>query len=111
MFNSKIDGYSLSDIAAITEKNGDEFMGNGAWWIIILFLFMFSNGNGFFGRGNEALTRSELDYANLDSSVRGVQQGLADGFYAMNTGMLNGFNGIQSTLCQGFSGINQGMSQ
>ena len=110
MFNSKMDGYSLSDIAAVTEKNGDEFMGNGAWWIIILFLFMFSNGNGFFGRGNEALTRSELDYANLDSSVRGVQQGLADGFYAMNTGMLNGFTGVQRDLCTGFNGINQGIT-
>lgn len=110
MFNSKMDGYSLSDIAAVTGKNSDEFMGNGAWWIIILFLFMFSNGNGFFGRGNEALTRSELDYANLDNAVRGVQQGLADGFYAMNTGMLNGFTGVQRDLCSGFNGVNQGIT-
>jgi pseudouridine-5'-phosphate glycosidase len=47
----------------------------------------------------------------LENGVRGIQQGLCDGFYAMNTGMLNGFNGIQSTLCQGFSGVNQGMAQ
>lgn len=105
MFNTT-NGYSLSDVAAVTGKNGDEFMGNGAWWIIILFLFMFSNGN-LFGRGGEALTRGELDYSNLDSSIRGVQHGLADGFYAVNTGMLNGFNGIQRDLCSGFSGLNQ----
>lgn len=106
MFNSK-EGYSLSDIAAVTEKNGDGFIGgNGsAWWIIILFLFMFSNGN-LFGGGNAALTRGELDFTNLDSSIRGVQQGLADGFYAVNTGMLNGFNGIQRDLCAGFNGLN-----
>lgn len=103
MFNSK--DYSLSDIAAVTEKESDGFMGNGAWWIIILFLFMFSNGN-IFGNGGGALTRSELDFTNLDSSIRGVQQGLADGFYAVNTGMLTGFNGIQRDLCTGFNGVN-----
>ena len=108
MFNSK-EGYSLSDIAAVTEKESDGFMGNGAWWIIILFLFMFSNGN-IFGNGGGALTRNELDFTNLDSSIRGVQQGLADGFYAVNTGMLNGFNGIQRDLCMGFNGINSAIT-
>lgn len=102
MFNSK--EYSLSDVAAVT-KNSDDFMGNGAWWIIILFLFTFSNG-GLFGGGRGSLTRDELDFTNLDSSIRGVQQGLADGFYAVNTGMLNGFNGIQRDLCTGFGGVN-----
>lgn len=42
----------------------------------------------------------------LENGVRGVQQGLCDGFYTMNTGMLNGFSGLQSTMCQGFSGVN-----
>lgn len=107
MFNSK--DYSLSDIAAVTEKESDGFMGNGAWWIIILFLFMFSNGN-IFGNGGGTLTRSELDFTNLDSSIRGVQQGLADGFYAVNTGMLTGFNGIQRDLCTGFNGINSAIT-
>lgn len=102
MFNSN--GYSLSDVAAVS-KNSDDFMGNGAWWIIILFLFMFSNGN-LFGGNNGALTRGELDFTNLDSSIRGIQQGLADGFYAVNTGMLNGFNGIQRDLCTGFGSVN-----
>lgn len=112
MFNSK--DYSLSDIAAVTDnKNGDGFMGNGAWWIIILFLFMFMGwGNDSFGgRGVNALTRGELDYSNLDSSIREVQQGLCDGFYAMNTGMLNGFNGIQRDLCTGFNTVNAGINE
>ena len=46
----------------------------------------------------------------LENGVRGIQQGLADGFYAMNTGMLNGFSGVQSTLCQGFAGVNAGIN-
>jgi hypothetical protein len=47
----------------------------------------------------------------IENGIRGIQQGLCDGFYAMNTGMLNGFNGIQSTLCQGFSGVNDAITQ
>lgn len=117
MFNNGSGGYSLSDIAAVTGRNGN---GNGGfgddgWWIILLFLFGFGNGGwGNNGRGG-ATVREEVAYGfdmnGLENGVRGVQQGLADGFYAMNTGMLNGFTGIQSTLCQGFAGINQGTAQ
>ena len=42
----------------------------------------------------------------LENGVRGIQQGLCDGFYAMNTSMLNGFSGVQNSMCQGFSGVN-----
>ena len=62
MFNQD---YSLSDIAAVTDGDRKDGWGNnGAWWIIILFLFMFMGwgGNGF-GRNNEfqgALTRSDM---------------------------------------------------
>lgn len=38
----------------------------------------------------------------IKNGVRGVQNGLCDGFYAQNTTMLQGFNGIQRDLCQGF---------
>ena len=43
MFNSN-GGYSLSDIAAASRNmnDGDCGMNNGAWWIIILFLFAFN---------------------------------------------------------------------
>lgn len=33
-------GYSLSDLRAAT-GDGNGFGGNGAWWIVILFLFYF----------------------------------------------------------------------
>lgn len=74
-------------------------------------------GGGFGGNGalQGALTRGDLcqdmNFNNLESAVRGVQQGLCDGFYAMNTGMLNGFAGVQQTLCQGFSGVNSSIYQ
>ena len=83
-----------------------------------MFLFAGGWGNGGWGNGGGATgstVREEIAYGfdmnGLENSVRGIQQGLCDGFYAMNTGMLNGFNGIQSTLCQGFAGVNAGMNQ
>lgn len=109
MFNSN--GYSLADVAAATggNRNNDGFGDNGAWWIIILFIFAFAGwGNGGFGGGNGggSTTREEIawgfDINGLDNSVRGVQQGLCDGFYAMNSN----FGNLQTTLCQGFSGVN-----
>ena len=110
MFNTN-QGYSLSDIAAATDnKNNDSFFGNGAWWLIVLFLFCF-NGNGF-GWGNRGFangmaTASGItdgyiltsDFANIERKIDSVNNGLCDGFYAMNTGMLNGFNAIDQAIC------------
>lgn len=45
-------------------------------------------------------------FNDLTSQSRYIQNGICDGFYAMNTGMLNGFAGVQNAMCQGFSGVN-----
>lgn len=116
MFNSN-DGYSLSDIAAVTRSNDDNngvFGGDGAWWIIILFLFVFcgwgnNGGTGFGGGSCGAVSRADLcqdmNFSDMSNGIRGIQQGLCDGFYAMNTGMLNGFSGVQQSLMSGFNGV------
>ena len=45
-----MDNMSLSDIAAVTRGNDNDGWGQGgAWWIIILFLFVLMGGNGFWG--------------------------------------------------------------
>lgn len=120
MFNKTMGtGYSLSDIAAVTGNNRNSGMGfsdGEGWWIIILLLFALGGwGNNGFGNNGGSTVREEIAYGfdmnGLENSVRGIQQGLCDGFYAMNTGMLNGFAGVQSTLCQGFSGVNAGAAQ
>jgi hypothetical protein len=54
MFNGN--GYNLSDIAAVTGRNGsgDGVFGDNGWWIILLFLFALGGngwGNGGFGGG------------------------------------------------------------
>ena len=67
-------------------------------------------GNGWGGRGGAespafqgTVTRadlcSEFAFNNLDRAVTGVQQGICDGFYAMNTSLLNGFNGVDNAIC------------
>lgn len=86
-------------------NNGGMFGGN--WmWIIVVFALLFGWGrNGFAGGAADgALTRSDLcegfNFQNIENGVRGIQQGLCDGFYAMNTGLLNGFNGVQRDIAQ-----------
>ena len=94
--------------------------GCGMWfmWIIVIFALMGGWSNGFGNRGadaaatfaNGAMTRNEITngFNNQDvmNSLRGIQNGLCDGFYAQNTTMLNGFNGIQRDMCQGYAAIN-----
>lgn len=115
MFNTSNCGYTLSDIAAITggnNRNGG--FGDDYWWLILLFLFSNGWNNGFGGNGGGTTTREEISYGfdmnGLENGIRGIQQGLCDGFYAMNNGMLTGFNGVQSALCQGFAGVNAGLN-
>ena len=90
-------GYNLSDIAAVTRGNEDGFFGgNSGWWIILLFLFGF--GGGGFGWGNGAGNENVrdavaygFDINNLENGVRGLEHGICDGFYDMNTSLLTGF--------------------
>lgn len=114
-------GYSLSDIAAVNGNNRGGF-GDDYWWIILLFLFGF--GNNGWGNGNNggATTREEIAYGfdmnGLENGVRGIQQGLCDGFYAMNTGLLTGFanaaqdiNNSTNILSAGLTGLGTQMAQ
>lgn len=101
--------FSLSDIRSMLPERDD----NDMIWIIMLFLLW--GRNDFGGNDNGALTRADLNdglnFQQLESAVRGVQSGLCDGFYAMNTGMLQGMNSIQRDLCTGFSAVNAGISE
>ena len=98
-----MDNYSLADIRAVTGADENGWGGGGAWWIIILFLFMFGmNGFGGFGGQNGALTRAEMqqgfDTAEVTRKLDGLSYGLSDGFYAQNTTMLNGFAGVTAAV-------------
>ena len=100
-----MDNYSLADIRAATGAEENGWGGCGAWWIIILFLFMFGMGGGGWGwgnRGNDALTRAEMqqgfDTQEITRKLDGLSYGMCDGFYAQNTTMLNGFAGVTSAV-------------
>lgn len=84
---------------------GDGFgCGGGMWfmWIFVIFALMGGGGFGGWGGGNAALngalTRNDLfdgfNSQDIKNGIRGVQNGLCDGFYAQNTTMLQGFNGL-----------------
>ena len=104
MFNNTTGGYNLSDIAAVTGGNRNGGFGDDSYWWIILLFICFGNGGFGYGGGNGATTREEIAYGfdmnGIENGVRGIQQGLCDGFYAMNTSMLNGFNGVTTAINQ-----------
>ena len=111
MFNGN-GGYSLSDIAAVSgagNRGGFGGFGDDGWWIILLFLFGWG-GNGW-GGGGSSRTRDDIAYGfdinNLENGIRGIQNGLADGFYEVNDNM----HLTTSTLQNGLYGINTGIMQ
>ena len=80
--------------------------GEGLWAVIILAMLFNGNGFGGFGGGggfNGALTRAELydgfAMQNIDSAVRGVQQGICDSTYALNNTLMSGFHGVDNAIC------------
>lgn len=103
-----------ADIAALTNKTGSAWGGDGAWWIIILFLFCFMGwgGNGLGRSASGAADNYVLasDFATLqrqiDSSTQslerkgdGIANGLCDGFYTQAQ-LVNGLQ--QNMNTQGY---------
>ena len=108
--------YSLSDIRAATGGD-DMFGGNSAWWILILF-FLAGNGGwgGWNNRGMERTATTDdvqrgFDTQSILGKLDGITNGICDGFYAVNTGMLNGFHGVDNALCSGFYSVNDAIQQ
>jgi hypothetical protein len=88
-----------------TNSGGFGFGGDGAWWLIVLFLFAFCGwgGNGW---GNNAGNSGGVvdgyvltsDFANVERKIDSVNDGLCNGFYQQaqlvngtNMAMANGF--------------------
>ena len=92
--------------------NGD-FGGNGAWWLILLFLFM-GFGGGFGGGFNNnaagfagADIQRGFDQNSVMGGINGIQSTLTSSQMAdlnrsfdVQTSILQGFNGIQAQLAQ-----------
>lgn len=112
-----MENYSLSDLAAVT-KDAEGMAGNGAWWIIILFLFVIMGGgwNGFnrqsdFGQYATAASQQEIlfgqQFGQLNDRLTNIGNGICNLGYEMQgdfgqltqTVMSTG-NSIQSQLAQ-----------
>ena len=130
---------SPADIAAVTGNNGNNGSNGwgadgGAWWIIILFLFVFCGwGNGFGGYGNNggginspagqgALTRGDLcmdmNFQEVKREVQNANDAVNLGFSNLNSTICNQqydtarmINGLESTVQGGFNATNVAMLQ
>lgn len=97
---------SLADIAAVTDTRNSDGLGNGnGWWILIILFAIFGGwGNGWGGNNNatRAATTTDLqngfDTQSILNKLNGINNGLCDGFYAMNTGVLQSKYDIQQAL-------------
>ena len=73
--------------------NSNGWGGDGAWWLLVLFLFAFNGngwGNGFGGNG-------AMPYLMNNSTNNDVQRGFDQ------QSIMNGINGLNSAVCSGFS--------
>lgn len=125
-----MDNMSLSDIAAVTRGNDNDGWGQGgAWWIIILFLFVFMGGGGLWGNrqgeyGQYATAASQQEilygqqFGQINDRLTNIGNGICNLGYEMqgnigqlgkevalaqagtNTTILQTGNGIQSQLAQ-----------
>lgn len=153
------DGLSASDVALLTNDNNrnNSWGDGGSWWIIVFLIFAFLGWgrNGFNGNGNDGNSAANwspcctpatqqslsdaMNFSQLDNAARGIQNGICDGFYSMNSSIANlgyqllecccktqssiaetGYqtrdainsnsNAINSNLCNGFNGVNQAIN-
>lgn len=101
---------SAADIAAVTGSNGGfgGWGGDGAWWLIILFLFIFNGnwGNGNWG-GNGGGTYSEVqrgfDQSAVMGGLSGIQSSVTNGFVDTAAALCNGFAGVNASIANGFA--------
>ena len=99
--------YSLSDIAAMNGNNENAMWDNP--FIYLVWLAVLGRG-GIFGNGTGdaavqgAITRSDLfegfNNQDVNGQLRGITNGLCDGFYAINNSLKDGFYTTQTGLME-----------
>lgn len=109
-------------------NNGMNGWGGDWIWILVVFALLFGWGNNGWGGNNNGGNGGYIPYmvgsTYTDSAVQrgfdtqailgkldGINGGLCDGFYAVNTSILNAQSGIQNSLCQGFNSVNTNIMQ
>ena len=118
-------GLSAADVAAVMGNNGNfgnggcgngfGWGGDGAWWLLVLFLFAW-NGNGWGDRGNNGGNGGSIPYILNNSTDNEVQRGfdqqaVMTGLSGISSGVTSGFADVNQSLCSGFAGVNAAINQ
>ena len=124
-----MDNYSLSDLRAAVDGGNDGWgNGGGAWWIIILFLFVFMSGGwgmnrqGEFGQYATAASQQEIlfgqQFGQLNDRLTNIGNGICNLGYEMqgNIGQLGkemalAQNGTNMAIMQTGNSIQSQMAQ
>lgn len=123
-------GYAMGQDSNGGNCNGNDWFGGGGIWGLLILALLFGGlgfgggfggfggagaGGGFSGVATRAAVAEGFQYNNLENGIRGIQQGLCDGFYAVNSSLMNGFHGVDNAICtlgyQNQQGFNQLGSQ
>lgn len=120
------EGISVADALALRNsgyEGGGGFGGFGGdgWWIIVLILLFGAGGwgrGGFGGNGgcDTADLAGAFNFNQLDNGIRGIEQGLCNGFYTNAQQINSVLAALQNCCCDtkvqlltGFNGVNQGL--
>ena len=82
--------------------------GDGAWWLLVLFLFA-ANGNGFGwgGNGMNGAAPYIMNTTTNNDVQRGFdQQAVMSSLGDITGAVSSGFAGVNQSLCSGFAGVN-----
>ena len=99
--------YSLADIAAANGGMNNEMWNNPFIYLVWLAVLggggLFGNRNGYGDAAVQgAITRSDLfegfNNQDVNGQLRGITNGLCDGFYAINNSLKDGFYGVQANV-------------
>lgn len=104
---------------------GSGWGGDGAWWLLVLFLFMFNgnwNNGGWGNNANGAIpyimnntTNNDVqrgfDQQAIMTNLGDINSAVTSGFSGVNQSLCNGFAGVNQNLCSGFAGVNSNINQ
>ena len=103
-------GLSAADVAAVTRGDGfgGGWGGDGAWWLIILFLFIFNGnwgnwGGGYGNGGVGSEVQRGFDQSAVMSGLAGINSSVTNGFVDTAAALCNGFAGINASIANGFA--------
>ena len=101
-------GLSAADVAAVTGNNGGGFgfNGDGAWWLLVLFLFMMNGGRYGGGVQSDYGVQRGFDQQSIMSGLNGLTSAVTSGFSNAEVSRCNGnFNTLQA-----INGLSQNLS-